>query len=409
MYSDASAKYLAVASAFALTFSTSLSALCFSLVALSWLLSGNWREKYRYISRHPAALAALALLALALIGLAYTPATSSQGLKRFDSYVNSLLFVVIFATVITDDVWRKRVFAAFLAGMAITMVLSYLAASHIISLPFGDPKRGEVFHYYITQNYFMAIAVYVAIAWYLFHRKEMSRTAGVILLSMIVLGAINVFFVTTARTGPLVLSTMILVLLIERFRVRGLLAGIVAIIALTAIVYSLSPRFRGKVHESTAQLQAVANGSLSHYPGRARFHVIGAKIVRDHPVFGVGTGGLNVAFLDYERRLQLPVFPFPDQVSLHSSYLMAATELGITGLLVLVLFIITAMREAARLPDPRRIIGLGVVVGFAVDSLVNSALTNVNEGQLFALLIGSLIGGSVARYRSTTAPVHEIE
>jgi hypothetical protein len=198
---DSLAKILAVVTAFTVTFSTSLVALGFTLIGLLWLLSGNWRDKIARIRRLPAAVAALVLLALVFLGMFYGPATMSESLNRFDSYLNTLLFIAIFATVVTDDVWRKRVFTSFLVGMVITMILSYLTVSHLISLPFGDPKRGEVFHYYITQNYFMAIAVYVAFAWFLFRGKEMSRAQKALILSAIILGVINVFFVTTARTG----------------------------------------------------------------------------------------------------------------------------------------------------------------------------------------------------------------
>jgi O-antigen ligase len=83
---------------------------------------------------------------------------------------------------------------------------------------------------------------------------------------------------------------------------------------------------------------------------KARFEVwkVAKRIIRDHPVSGVGLGAYNLAHESYAERLG-----FPSEVwgkkDAHSTYLHVTAETGIPGLLLFVGMILSAVIRAERI------------------------------------------------------------
>ena len=93
--------YLAIAIGFTLPISTAADNILLALLLLCWLVSGNWRARYEIVRANPIALAALAYLAMMVLGLAWSPDRWHDGLVYLKKY-SDLLLIPILVTVFVD-------------------------------------------------------------------------------------------------------------------------------------------------------------------------------------------------------------------------------------------------------------------------------------------------------------------
>ena len=182
---------------------------------------------------------------------------------------------------------------------------------------------------------------------------------------MIVVGV----FATASRGGLLVLVISLAVLLVfhtrqKRFSVSRAIAVVVAVLSLALIAAVL---FKSQ----TARLLTLLNFDMYefHRSGRLPAQVFAVKCWLEHPFLGVGFGKCRYWAPGY----RVPIGP-------HNTYLALLAELGVLGLLVYVLLLVSIYRECAR----RWIGTLGMAaVVLAVDGLRGHTLMTMPVLYLF--------------------------
>lgn len=355
------------------------------LVLLAWLASARLGEKLAGLRANPAALAALALLGLLVAGLAWGPGSLADGLHYLSKY-RDLLLVALLGAFITSEGDRTRALDAFLAAMAITVVLSYairLGVWPVDNPPARYSGNPTVFKTHITHNLLMAIAAFLA--------ADRALRAGrrgwrIVYAAGAALAACNVFMVQ-GRSGYLVFAVLALYLAFAHWRWRGLGAALVAGSLMVVISYlAYAPLFdRGA--DAAVELRdwqaGRANDTSTGF--RMNYYKTTIAIVRDHPLLGVGTGGFVHAY-----RGKIAGTGLPETSNPHNQYLLTAAQLGVLGLLALVALFVVMWRQAGALEPPTRVAARGLVLAIAVGSLLNSFLIDHTEGLLFAWMAGVL-------------------
>ena len=117
-------RYAAIALGASIPISTALDNVLFALILIAWLASGGMREKLAAIRDNPAALATLAFLGLLLLGMAWGPGSAREGWFYVSKYKDLLLVAALGAFVLGERD-KRLALDAFLAAMAVTLVLSY--------------------------------------------------------------------------------------------------------------------------------------------------------------------------------------------------------------------------------------------------------------------------------------------
>src|SRR3954451_1479288 len=117
-------RYVAIAIGFSIPISTALDNILSALLLLLWLGGGGYAQTIRTTGDNPVALAALALFALCVIGLAWSVGSPADGMLFVRKYSN-LLLIPILVTVFTEEEDRKRALLAFSAALVITLLASY--------------------------------------------------------------------------------------------------------------------------------------------------------------------------------------------------------------------------------------------------------------------------------------------
>jgi O-antigen ligase len=350
------------------------------LLILAWLAGGSLREKVAAVRESPAALGALAFLGLLVLGTAWGEGTLRESWYYLRKY-QDLILVALLAGIVASERDRLLAMAAFMAAMALTLVLSYAQW-------LAGEENPVPFKAHIAQGTMMALAAFFAGVQALRETQPRWRLAWA---AGALLAMYNVLFMLQSRTGYLVLGVLALYFCVAHWRWRGIAAAaaagaitLAAAYAVNAPLVTSSLKARGEVRdwEKGAVGAAVDETSMGI---RMSYYRTAIAIMREHPLSGVGTGG-------YVRAYQARAKPHPAQVpnNPHNQYLLTGVQLGVGGLLAVVALFGVMWWHAGRLEPTTRIAARGLVAAIAAGCLFNSFLIDHTEGLLFAWMAGVL-------------------
>jgi len=309
---------------FTLPISTASDNLMLALVVLAWIFCGDWRGKWQRVAANPPALAALAFVALAALGTAWGLGSGAARLHYFGKYADLVLVALLVSLPLATHE-KRRALSGFALAMGITLLLSYglkLGLIPLTWLPEGRaPDNPTIFKLHITHGMFMALAGLL----YLVYALEASERRWRLLWGAAALLAAANVLITQGRTGHLALLAVACYLGFRRF--RGRFTALTAITALLALgTASLFPestvvsRLQIGIHE-IRDWQPDQPDVASSMGTRMQYYATTLKIIADHPLAGVGTGGFASAYLDKTVGTQIPPSNNP-----HNQYLLVLAQ-----------------------------------------------------------------------------------
>jgi O-antigen ligase len=369
-----------------LPLSTSGTSILLGVILLLWIVGGDYRVKFRIMRRHPLAVAALLLFGLYVVGLSYG---KPSGRVAFD--VSHFLLLAVFITLFRDEGMRRFALKGFLAAAIVLMALSYPAFFSL--LPAIDflhvaPGNALVIQDRITYAFFMTMAAFVFAVHAFFALSGRSRLIYVLLAALAVA---NVFMVNN-KTAYLVLLIFTAYFLISQWRWRGAAAFFLSMALFASVIVHLpASTLHSRVVVAVEQFRQWQpdKADLSSVGQRLEFYRYSLKIVREHPLFGVGVGNFADA---YARQAKDPAMELADNP--HNEYLFVAAQLGLVGLAALLYLFYTQWRLAPLLPQRKdTLLARGVVLALIVSCLFNSFLTDYDEGVFFIWISALLFSG----------------
>ena len=348
------------------------------------------------------ARAAATLFLVLVLGLSFGPARLETGVDILGKYAD-LAMIPFFILALRDESTRLRTLQAFLAGMVLIVLVSWLIGLHVI--PYNDwvqqhllsttatMENPSVFHSHITQGMLLAYAAYLYALRFLDAPDFRKRTlyAGLSLLL-----AANVLVLIQGITGYVVLLVLLVLLgrtlLGRRLARRGKklawkhgAAALLLPVLLLPLVYQTVPRLHDRLGESLAEFQSWTPHIIKEHNSigdRLEFYYNSFAIVAQHPLFGVGTGGFEAAYEQQVRGTGVEVSNNP-----HNEYLLVMIQVGVFGLAALLYLFYSVWQGAARLPTPfERSAARGLALTIAVSCLFNSNLRDHVPGMFFALM-----------------------
>lgn len=366
-------RYVAIALGVSIPISVAADNVLVGVILLAWLAAGGWRDRLASLRANPAALAAFGFLAFLVLGIAWSP-DAREGWYYVNKH-RDLVLVAVLGTLFFRPGEKQRALDAFLATMALALVVSY--AIWLGILPINDPPNRypanpAAFKLHITHGVLMALAAFLAADRALRagdRRWRLVYTAGA------ALAACNVFMLH-GRTGYVVFVVLAVYFAAAHWRWRGVGAAAATLAVGFAVFHSVTT---AEMRETRAQRNETSSAI------RLNYYRTTAAIVRDRPVLGVGTGGFQSAYREKIKGTDLPESNNP-----HSQYLLTAAQLGAAGLLALVALFCIMWRQARALDPAARLAARGLVLTVAVGCVFNSFLIDHVEGLLFAWMAGLL-------------------
>ncbi len=393
--SKRSAQYLAVALGFAIPISTAATNALAVLIVLALLLAGDYRRHVNMVWHNPIGQAALFLFGLMVFSLLYTEVTTARAMQGLNEGVNLVVLLFLLPLFAGADKWRRYAISAFFVAIVLTLLLSFLLYFNIELYKLYDVRKpGDyvVFKSHIKQSVLMAFAAYLAVHYTLTQRGVWRWLA--LLLAVFCLH--NIFFMMHGRTGYVVVASLILLLLFQLQRWRGLIAAALLVLLASSALYGMSAKFQGRVNEVITELQHFemrdykkdrrAPGETISVNLRLQWYLNSLTLWLDNPVFGSGVGSYETVHNALAQKNNSTPTKNP-----HNEYLLQLVQLGLLGLSALLYLFYAVWRYGST--QQYAFLAQGLVVTIMVGSLFNSLLRDFTEGFLF-VYFAALVAGA---------------
>ena len=367
--------------AFCLPLSTTAVTVLGSLLLVGWLIEGHFREKFRDIRTSPVCLAVFAFIGAHLVGLVWSDHLHT-GWTVLTEHGKILILPVMLTTVRTEHRWRYL--GAFIAGVTVIMLSTYLALFGLLSYADVTPEHLTKKTTHVFFNPMLALAIYL-----LLHRLCLGglRPAARWLLLLLV-GLMTVdMFITEGRAGQMVFFVLMGLLLAQCLLRRSLLvAAVVPLVLLPlafALFYTGSPMFRDRVDQARLEIAEFKRHPDTSVGLRLFYWKHSWRIISREPWFGVGTGDFFAAYarINWKFSSQMPFTDNP-----HNQYVYTAVQLGVFGLTFLLALFAAQFFQARRLEHGWDRPGVAFPLFFLVIMATESYLMVFETGFLFALV-----------------------
>jgi O-antigen ligase len=359
------------------------------LLALGWLAFVLSREgaKSDFFVVHPAMSLALGgFLGWVALSALWAQDTTVV-VNSFGRYLlNAILFLIVF-TAVRDRKQAVLVLGGFLAGAAAAGVYGLFFAATAVQGYGGRLTGAGLDPNELASVLVAGMALSIGLA-------ANVRGPG---LRLAALGAGGFCFLTAMLTGSrggiVALGCMLVAAIVFGGRWRPVATVAAILVAVTTVFYisALAPA-SVRDHIKTTQ------GESQVQEGRSTLWQIGERMVRAHPVNGVGAGNFQAASRHY---LLQPGAVFRSDVVLtgnqvtHNTYLQTAAELGIVGLLlfgsIVIFSVASAVRAAWQFRDHGDVPGEALARSFVV-AMIGLLVADVFISQMFNKQLWLMLG-----------------
>ena len=372
--------FILLALVFSIPISSTAKSIILSTVTPLILLIPECRERIFLFLKTDWAKSAYLFVLLALLGCFWSHAFWQEKILVLQKY-GKLIYLKIIGGGFINSRIRNLSICAFLVAMSVVCCLSILKYLGVIH--FNGPDPGQIFQNHIMTGLLMSLAAYIS-ALYFFQNKQLVRFAW-LLLALIF--SWQVLFIGTGRTGYVIYFVLMMTLFVQVFSLKDAIYSIFLSLLLIICVFCSSSVMRTgltKAYNDYINYQGVNKNTPVGY--RLQFHDVAYDLFKAHPLIGNGTAGFTSEFREkkyipsWGHRLLEP----------HSQYWLIASEFGLLGIVLYMIFLGSLLRASLRL-DRMRPIALGIFVAFFLGCFSDSLLFYSGTGYFFIVMMALVL------------------
>jgi O-antigen ligase len=383
---------LAVAIAVSVPWSTSATSILLVLWLIALIPTLTWSDVRRQLTTAVGGLPVLLFL-LGAVGVLWADVTWHARWGGLDSFAKLLVIPLLMAQFRRSD-GGHRVFIGFLIAC-----VAVLVASVIVTIwPNIEPGRGggnagvPVKSYILQSAEFAmcaAILVDLAVMKARLWRWKPSAAFAVLALAFLC----NIFFITTGRTALVIIPVLAVLYGIQHSGWKGVFGAVAALLAVAAIVWSVSPYLRERVTGVYSEIKLYEQQNKDTSSGeRIQFWKQSIRSIEDAPLLGHGTGSIADQFLrapegQPSAHGTIPII----SANPHNQTFAVGIQLGLIGIAVLWAMWISQVTFFWG-NGSLAWVGLVIVTANIVGSLFNSFIFDFTEGWLYVVGVGVAAG-----------------
>ena len=367
---------------FAVTFSTSVVEIASSVMIAAWIVKTITGKEYARLNFLPARI--LLVYAIWTVISCFNSSYASQSFRGIFKVLEYGAVFMVMATVEWSPERVKRfIYASAGAVMLVCVngIFQYFTGEDFIRhrtlIPEDYLRR--ISSSFIHPNDFGAYLMVMAVVFISLLLSKKNKLKDVVLYSVPLVFSLVCLVLTGSRGAWLSFAAAFLV--VGALKARRIAA---LFLALLVVLFLLMPY--------TLQERIYSIGDLKSGTTWERLKLWEGAIdmIKVHPVLGFGVNTYSKHFPDYKPK------GYIDDRYAHNCYLQMAAELGITGALIFIAFLVTALVFALKgilsMPDGRvkSLSGglLAGLTGFALNSAVDTHLYSVSLAVFFYMLLG---------------------
>jgi len=235
----------------------------------------------------------------------------------------------------------------------------------------------------------MTFAAYVC-AWRLIGSFKQNNAFAVCMTyaMLFTLFSYQVLFINSARTGYVLYSMLIIILMIGQLSWRRMAAGMLGLVVLFTTSYMVSGIMQENVHKTITEIQRFSKNDKNTSIGfRFQFHDYAEKLFKNHPLTGNGTA----AFMHlYAKNNPVPA-RIERVLEPHSQYWLMASEWGLAGLIAFAGLMASLLHASWQLTTMRPL-AFGLLLPFIVGNISDSVLYYSGSGYFFIVFMALCLG-----------------
>ena len=112
--------------------------------------------------------------------------------------------------------------------------------------------------------------------------------------------------------------------------------------------------------------------------------------IKQSPIYGHGLGSSHILTID-TTNYDKGIFTTRYSLNPHNEYLLQGIQLGIIGIILLIIIFTLTLKTALNLKDSNRNILIGIVLVYIVSCLFNSFLLDAMEGIVFIMILSTIV------------------
>ncbi len=358
-------------------------------IGLTWIFSFSFKEKFQALFSQPLAIVMMLFYLLHLISMAYTENTS---VGWNDLLLKTSLFLLplfITSTFFISNHKRFQVLKVF------ALLMMFMAASDIIlsSIRYIETSRSEVF-FYVELTHFLprqphyvswyySFAVFIAAHQVLTNQgKKFWWLAGMVLLLIsLVLLSSRIFYIAFVLVFTVSTFKLFNANLLSKSRLRLLILGT----SFFLLCILMIPNTSSRIIDAKNEFESFVGVSSKHTNPRAHLWNHGIQLILKKPILGYGVGDAR-GLLTKSFEGNKSDF-FKNNHNFHNQYLQSWAEVGILG--VLFLIVLMMMPFLQKNQHPLFLIFLGLtLIGFLTESMLERQAGVIFFAFMYPLLSG---------------------
>ena len=333
--------------------SIAITNLVIGLLALCWVIEGNFKSKIQVIKTTKWMVALFALIFLYALAMLWgeNHLNAEWQFQRL-----ALLFVFpLLATIKLDQKSISYAIFAFLFTTFVSALLAIMVNNNIIS-PLSEYlsiiRQGDqgAFIKYNYHNVLLALSFTLSLYLIIENQTKYKN----LLLLFILVYTLSIF-TEKGRAGQVIfnLSAIFYILYYNRRNILRAVFFFTLLFGFQFLVYATTDVYKSRIDAFSNTIKAGTEGEGTE---DIRFIYVKESLnkILEKPFLGHGTGSFGTIFkneVDEQIQLQYSSQHFNEQVTPHNQYLYVWFELGILGLVLLVLIFYYQIRELLKRKD----------------------------------------------------------
>ena len=372
--------------------STALMSASYILLIVLVLLSTKARSLIVDSFKNKFVLCGFIFYLIVLLGMSWSDADFHDRSKMALRVVGFGLLPLFFAGLRIQNS-AKLLLKAFIVGEVLSAIISIGAwyFNHPVLMGLSDGvTEGAIFKWVVFRGHlihvaFLAIAVNFLL-WEIISKSHAIKVKALFIFTYFI-SVFDLMFLVQGRTGQVMFLGITFVVLISRFRLKGLLTFLALMVVAVPLLYEFSPAVRNGILEYANERSEMQQGNYNTSAGlRAQFHKNSLIMFKQSPLIGHGTGSYPSHYKALVTGTDQALNTQP-----HGDLYLVAVELGLVGLIAFIAMILANVFELLRMKNrTTQTMGFALLVGYIIALTQNSFFTDNVTGLAFMLLMLSI-------------------
>lgn len=358
------------------------------LVVFTRLKGTNLKDalRYKYIQ------ASLLFFALIIIGCIWSNVSYSEQFKMITRLIEYALIPLILIGLQTNRS-STYLIKAFVAGAVFSAILSILA--YLFKYPIFQGRTDTIYYWtvfrgHLLHDVFLAIASNF-ILWAIFDTSSNSNKVKLWLILAYLICFIDAMFLVQGRTGQVMMIAMNIMIVLFRFRVKGLVYTLISLAVIIPMLLMFAPAVKDGINAyKNDQVQLQKGNSETSTGLRRQFRKNSIILIKQSPIIGFGTGAFTGNYAKIVKGTDEIATNNP-----HCDWLLIAVQWGVFGVLIFAGVVLANAREFIRLDLKNKAMGVSLLVGYLIATSQNSFFMDNVTGFAYMFLSLSLIARAI--------------